>query len=72
MSDTINQGRLIYNWIVAQHAKGLTVYASTAMRAIKIAPKHIDRVRVSGNHCEVMRGRHWDSINYTRISAREE
>lgn len=66
----MTRGQQIKNFIDEQHAAGRTVYASTYLKTIKIAPKHADMVRVRGEHCEVQRGKHWDSINYTKITAR--
>lgn len=59
----------IMNWIKDRHAEGRTVYASTHLRSIKIAPKHAAQVRVRGDHCEVQMGKRWDSINYCKITA---
>lgn len=65
----MSQGEKIYNWITARHAEGRTVYATTYLKSIKIAPKHADLVRLHNGHCEVARGRHWDSINFCKITA---
>lgn len=65
-----NRGARIRAWIAEQHAAGRTVYAATPLRVTKIAPKHADLIRVSGTHCEVRRGRSWDSINWCHLSAR--
>ncbi len=66
----MSRGQTIYNWIKARHAEGLTVYCATYLKTIAIAPKHAALVRVHGEHCEVARGKHWDSINWTKITAR--
>lgn len=65
-------GTKIYNFIMQQLDAGRTVYATTYLRSIKIAPKHRAMVRLSGKHCEVQRGRSWDSINGCKITARTE
>ena len=63
-------GKTIYTWIMERLSEGRTVYATTYLVSIKIQPKRRDMVRLSGNHCEVQRGRRWDSINGCRIPAR--
>lgn len=63
-------GKTIYDWIAARLDEGRTVYATTYLVCIKIAPKHRDCVRLSGDHCEVQRGKRWDSINGAKITAR--
>ena len=68
-TDITTRGRKIFDWIMDRLNDGLTVYASTPLRVIKIAPKHRDLVRLSGIHCEVAQGKSWVSINYTRITA---
>jgi len=65
----MNKGQKIYDWIIEQHNAGRTVYATTYLRSIAIAKKHIDSVRVSGNHCEVTSGKNWVSINFCKITA---
>ena len=64
-----NRGKRIYDWIMARLDEGYTVYASTHLVHIKITPKHRDLVRFRDGHCEVCRGRRWDSINLCRIEA---
>ena len=64
-----NRGQKIYAWIQARLTEGLTVYASTHLKTIKITPKYSELVRYHNGHCEVARGKHWDSINWTRITA---
>ena len=64
-----NRGEAIYEWIKARHAEGRTVYAATSLRVVKLAPKHASSVRLHGEHCEVQRGKRWDSINWCRITA---
>jgi hypothetical protein len=66
----MTRGETIKAWIDARHADGLTVYATTALKSIAIAPKHAHLVRLNGSHCEVARGKKWDSINYCKITAR--
>jgi len=65
----MNRGETIKKWIDARHAEGMTVYATTAWRSTKIDPKHSNLVRLNGDHCEVARGRRWDSINFCKITA---
>ena len=65
----MNRGKQIYDWIMARLDEGYTVYASTHLKRIEIKPKHRGLVRLNGAHCEVARGRHWDSINFCRIEA---
>ena len=66
---TMSRGATIKAWIDERHSEGMTVFATTALRSIKIAPKHAGLVRVNGDHCEVAQGRRWDSINYCKITA---
>lgn len=65
----MSRGQEIKDWIAARHAEGRTVYAQTYLRIIKLAPKHADRLRIHGDHCEVQMGKRWDSINYCKITA---
>lgn len=67
----MSRGQQIMDWIKAQHEAGRTVYATTYLKSIKIQAKHVaaGMVRVSGDHCEVQRGRSWDSINFCKITA---
>lgn len=71
-SEAMDRGTKIKEWIDARHAEGMVVYVSTHLKKIKIAPKHAKSVRVSNGHCEVARGRCWDSINFCSITARNE
>lgn len=64
------KGQEIHDWIMARLDEGRTVYATTYLVQIRITAKHRDCLRVSGDHCEVQRGKHWDSINGCRITAR--
>ncbi len=64
-----DQGQTIYNWMTERWDEGMTVYVRTYTHAIKIAPKHRDRVRYHNGHCEVQAGRRWDSINGNKITA---
>ena len=59
------RGDYIYQFITEALATGRTVYASTYLVTIAISKKHLDRglVRVRDGHCEVARGKRWDSIN---------
>jgi len=68
----MTRGETIFKWITDRHSEGMTAYATNYMHSIKIAPKHADRVRLSadGEHCEIMAGRRWDSINFCKITAR--
>ena len=68
---TKRTGQMIFDWINARHAEGMTVYATTYLKSIKITKRAVERglVRVNGPHCEVARGRHWDSINGCKITA---
>ena len=61
-----DRGQEIYDWIVTRINEGLTVYACTYYHATKITKSAIDRglVRYHNGHCEIARGRSWDSINY--------
>jgi hypothetical protein len=65
-------GQTIFDWISARLDEGLTVYATTYLRSIKITKRNLDRgqVRVAGQHCEVQMGKRWDSINGCKITAR--
>jgi hypothetical protein len=59
----------MHEWIAARLSEGRTVYATSYGHAIKITPKHVDLIRVRNGHCEVQRGRRWDSINGCKITA---
>lgn len=59
----------MYDWIMARLDEGRTVYATNYLRSVKIAPKHRAMVRLRGNHVEVQRGKHWDSIVGCKITA---
>jgi hypothetical protein len=65
-------GDKIFNWISERVNEGRTVYATTYLRSLKIQKKHVDAgmVRVRDGHCEVQRGKAWDSINLCKITAR--
>lgn len=65
----MTRGEKIYNWIEDVHSKGFTVYATTYLKSIKIAPKNINMVRVNNGHCEIQMGKSWDSINYCKLTA---
>ena len=62
-------GDRIYRFIVDATEAGRTVYASTYLVAIKIQAKHLPAIRVRNGHCEVRRGKRWDSINGCKITA---
>ena len=63
-------GQKIYNWIKERTDEGKTVYITTYTRCTKIQKKHMSyALRVKGNHCEMVRGKHWDSINFCKITA---
>jgi hypothetical protein len=64
-----DRGKIIYEWILKQIADGRTVYAATAWKVIKIQKKHLPLVRYHNGHCEVARGKNWDSINFCKITA---
>lgn len=64
-----NPGQKIYNWINDRLDEGLTVYVTTYTKCTKIQAKHSDCLRVNGSHCEITRGRNWDSINFCKITA---
>ena len=64
-------GEKIYNWIVERLNEGRTCYATTYLRSIKITKKNLDAglVRLHNGHCEIARGKQWDSINFCKITA---
>lgn len=64
-----DRGKRIYEWIMERLDEGYTVYASTHLKRIEIKPKHRRLVRFRDGHCEVCRGRRWDSINLCRVEA---
>ncbi len=66
-----DRGEVIYNWIKERVDEGCTAYATTCLRSIKITAGTFTRglIRYRNGHCEVARGRHWDSINFCKISA---
>ena len=66
---TTDRGTTIFNWINEQLNAGRTVQATTYLTVTRIKPKHRDMLRVRNGHCEVQRGKHWDSINYCKITA---
>lgn len=68
----MDRGTEIHEWIKARHASGMIVYAATALRVIKLKPKHASMVRSRNGHCEVQMGKRWDSINYCKLTAQEE
>jgi len=65
----MNKGQKIHNWIQARLSEGLNVYIATHLKTIKVSKRHAGMFRVRDDHCEIQRGKHWDSINYCRISA---
>lgn len=69
----MDRGEQIFNWIKAQTDEGATVYAATYLKVLKITRKNMERglVRYRGGHCEVARGRNWDSINFCKITAED-
>ena len=71
---TETRGERIFTWITERLAEGYTVYASTAWKHTKITARVLEQglIRLHGDHCEVSRGKHWDSINYSRLTARDE
>ena len=69
---TGTRGETMCAWIKARLAEGQTVYVQTPLRTIAIKPKHADLVRVHNGNCQVSRGKSWDIIDWTRVSARAE
>jgi hypothetical protein len=63
-------GEKIHTWIMERLAEGRTVYATTYLVQIVIKPKHAAMVRLANGHCEIQRGKRWDSINGAKITAR--
>ena len=63
-------GTKIYDWVMERLDEGRTVYFTTYLRSTYIKKKHAHMIRVSGAHCEIQRGRHWDSVNGCKITAR--
>ena len=65
------KGDKINEFMAKAHATGRTVYFATALRVIKVAPKHASFTRVRNGHFEVQQGKQgWVSVNYTNITAR--
>ena len=62
----------MYDWIMARFDDGMTVYVASYGRIVKCRAKHRAMFRVRGDHCELQRGKRWDSINYCKITARAE
>ena len=62
-------GQKIHDWIKAQHAAGRTVYIHTCLKVIRVSPKRADCIRYSAGHCQVARGKYWDSVNYCKFTA---
>jgi len=65
----MDRGEKMYNWIVARLDEGMTVYATTYLISLKLSKKHKAMIRYRNGHCEVQRGRRWDSINGCKITA---
>lgn len=63
-------GKSIYDWIMERLTEGRTVYIATALRITYVRPKDRWAIRLNGAHCELARGRHWDSINGCNLTAR--
>lgn len=64
------RGETMCAWIKDRLAEGQTVYVQTPHVTIPIKPKHADLVRVHNGNCQVSRGKRWDIIDWTRVSAR--
>lgn len=63
-------GKKIYDWIKARTDEGMTVYITTYTKSTSITKKHMEwALRVNGDHCEMVRGKNWDSINFCKITA---
>jgi hypothetical protein len=56
-------------WIKAHLASSHTIQITTYLRATRYTAKHADMFRLDGNALVVQRGRHWDCIDYCKISA---
>jgi hypothetical protein len=50
-------------------AAGRNVYIQTCTRATKLSRKHAE-AKGAGNSIYLQRGKHWDCIDYCKISAR--
>ena len=64
------RGETMCAWIKARLAEGQSVYVQTQLRTTVIKPKNADLVRSHKGHCQIARGKKWDIIDYTRVSAR--
>lgn len=62
-------GRAMFDWIQARWADGLTVYVHTHTRITKLTPKHSWAIRLKGDHCQMARGKHWDIIDFCKLTA---
>ena len=69
---TSAHGKKMFDWITEKLDAGFTVWISTVYQHTYLKPSHKDRIRYNKPHCEIMRGKHWDSINGCKITARME
>lgn len=62
----------IWDFIKLHTDAGRTVYIKTATRITIIKAKHVAAglIRVRNGHVEVVRGKHWDSVNFCSFEAR--
>ena len=65
----MDYGEKMFNWISEKINAGMTVYASTCLRKIKLTKKYADAIRYRGGHCEIRMGKRWDSINGCKVEA---
>jgi len=66
------RARRVWKFIQDNAVAGRTTYAANYLSAVKLTPKAVlsGAIRLSGSHVEVARGRHWDSLNGCKFTAR--
>jgi len=69
-AESETRGETMCAWIKERLAEGRSVYVQTPLRTTEIKPKHADLVRVHKGNCQVRRGKAWDIIDWTRVTAR--
>jgi hypothetical protein len=65
----LHKARRRFAFIVRNLEAGNTVSLTTATRSTNYKPKHKDMFKIVGRDVYVQRGKSWDCINYTKVTA---
>lgn len=65
----IHKARRMFRFIVSNLEAGNSVSLTTATRSTNYKAKHVAMFKIKGADVFVQRGKSWDCINYTRVTA---